>query len=290
MTRKLLLLGFLLSACQVPAAVPDSSLTGFGVQERKRPTPKPSLQAVPSQTPRPQATIKPTPVPTITPTSAPTVTPTAVPSVRPTPVPTPTPTPKPTPRPTFIPTPTPSFTPTSTPIPTAIATPTPTALPSPAPTETPTPSFAPTANPTPIPTATPTPNASEPDNSLTAEILRLTNLERGSAGLGALTLQPLLNQAAQAHADTMVSTGQFSHVINGLGPADRVTAAGYSWRAVAENIAYGYSTPAAVMTGWMNSSGHRANILGANYTELGVGMLKDSQGRAYWVQVFGRPR
>lgn len=105
-----------------------------------------------------------------------------------------------------------------------------------------------------------------------------------------MSLQPLLNQAAQAHAETMASTGQFSHTINNLGPSDRVTAAGYSWRAVGENIAYGYSTPAAVMTGWMNSSGHRANILGANYTELGVGMVKDSKGRAYWVQVFARPR
>lgn len=87
----------------------------------------------------------------------------------------------------------------------------------------------------------------------------------------------------------MVATGIFSHVINGLGPADRVSATGYTWHAVGENIAWGYMTPDAVMTGWMNSAGHKANILGSSYTELGVGYALDAAGRPYWVQVFARP-
>lgn len=183
-------------------------------------------------------------------------------------------TPDPTPQPgsTSEPTPAPTATPAATPVSTPAPTPTPTPLP--------------TATPTPVPTPAPT---APPAADKLSEILRLINLERAKAGLGALQLNSLLNQAAQGHADTMASTGQFSHVINGLGPADRVTAVGYSWHAVGENIAWGYGSPDSVMTGWMNSSGHRANILGASYTELGVGYTLDAGGRPYWVQVFGRP-
>ncbi len=182
-------------------------------------------------------------------------------------------TPEPTPVPTLLPTPQANETPTVAPIPVSA----------------PVPTLIPTLTPTPTPAATAV-TIVVSDSSTLDEILRLTNLERSAAGLSELTLNPLLNQAAQAHADTMVSTGQFSHVINDLGPSDRVTGAGYRWRAVGENIALGYSSPVDVMTGWMNSSGHRANILSTSYTELGVGSAQNSRGRTYWVQVFGRPR
>ena len=68
----------------------------------------------------------------------------------------------------------------------------------------------------------------------------------------------------------------------------RATAAGYNWNTIGENIGSGSVTPEAMMDLWMNSDGHRANILSPNYTELGVGI--DEQGMTLWVQVFGRPQ
>jgi len=163
--------------------------------------------------------------------------------------------------------------------------------PTPLATATPRPTPLPTPLPTPVATATPSsPPAGSPLSQIQTEILTLTNLERSRVGVAPLKLQSQLNQAAQKHAENMVLTGIFSHTINNLGPGARVTAEGYSWSTVGENIAFGYSSATAVMTGWMNSSGHKANILNANYTELGVGYALNSTGRPYWVQVFARPR
>ena len=64
-------------------------------------------------------------------------------------------------------------------------------------------------------------------------------------------------------------------------PADRLTAAGYAWRSYAENIAFNYQTPAAVMSAWMGSSGHRSNILNGSLTEIGAAVTRDVQGRPY---------
>jgi uncharacterized protein YkwD len=71
--------------------------------------------------------------------------------------------------------------------------------------------------------------------------------------------------------------------------ATGVTNAGYRWSAVAENIAMGYPDPAAVMTGWMNSPGHRTNILNCQYRQLGVGVAASAKGARYWTQDFGTP-
>jgi len=91
----------------------------------------------------------------------------------------------------------------------------------------------------------------------------------------------------------MARLGRLEHVLSGgryPRPEDRLAAAGYQWSAYAENIAMGQSTPAAAMDSWMHSSGHRANILKTNVTEIGVGFARDSAGRPYYVQVFGRPQ
>jgi uncharacterized protein YkwD len=121
-------------------------------------------------------------------------------------------------------------------------------------------------------------------------VLSLTNQERQNNGLNPLTESSLLSQAAQKHAENMVLTGIFNHVIGGLGPGDRITAEGYAWQRYGENIAFGYSTASQVVVGWMNSPGHRANILKAEFTEIGLGYALNAQGRAYWVQVFAAPR
>lgn len=124
-----------------------------------------------------------------------------------------------------------------------------------------------------------------------AELLRLTNLERQKAGVAALSLSNQLNQAAQNHADDMAKNNYFSHTgLNGSTMSDRVNATGYTYSSLGENIAAGRSTPADTIKQWMNSQGHRENILNSNYTEIGFGYshLDSSKYRHYWVQVFGK--
>lgn len=119
-------------------------------------------------------------------------------------------------------------------------------------------------------------------------ILELVNNERGSRGLTALTRNALLDTAADAHADDMAANSFFSHTgSDGNSVSNRATAAGYVWSSIGENIGQADVTPAAMMNLWMNSDGHRANILNPDYTELGVGI--NGSGVTLWVQVFGRP-
>ncbi len=113
---------------------------------------------------------------------------------------------------------------------------------------------------------------------------RLTNLERAKAGCGALRIDSRLTAAAQAHSKDMVDRDYFSHTSpDGKGPGDRAAAAGYP-RWSGENIAAGYPTAAAVVQGWMNSAGHKANILNCQSKATGVGY--DSR-RNMWTQMFG---
>jgi uncharacterized protein YkwD len=121
-------------------------------------------------------------------------------------------------------------------------------------------------------------------------ILELTNAERQKAGLGPLALSQELNDAAQRYSQVLAASGCFQHT---CGPVpnfrDRINQAGYTgWTAIGENIAAGYPTPEAVVAGWMSSTGHRANILSAKYTEIGIGVVSGS-GRfgLYWTQEFG---
>ena len=127
-------------------------------------------------------------------------------------------------------------------------------------------------------TTTTQPAASFDARGWEAEILRLTNIERQANGLGTLAACPRLATAALAHTNRMLEGQFFSHNDPGTGTAivDRIRATGYldgagGWR-VAENIAMGYMTAEATMTGWMNSPGHRANILLPDLTHLGVGV------------------
>jgi uncharacterized protein YkwD len=140
------------------------------------------------------------------------------------------------------------------------------------------------------------PEAEAPGGGVSAvasTLVQLTNAERSNAGLPALRSSTRLMEAAQLHADQMVRLGRLEHVLSGAQyprPEDRLAAAGYQWSSYAENIAMGQSTAAAAMDSWMRSSGHRANILSTSNTEIGIGFARDSAGRPYYVQVFGRPR
>ncbi len=124
------------------------------------------------------------------------------------------------------------------------------------------------------------------------EVADRTNATRRSAGLPALLRSVNLMQAAQLQADQMVKAGRMGHEL-----ADqpfptlkaRLAAVQYAPRAAGENIAEGQRSAGQVLTMWMDSSAHRANILSRDYTEIGTGVAAARNGRLYFVQVFARP-
>lgn len=127
-------------------------------------------------------------------------------------------------------------------------------------------------------TTTLAPTASFDARGWESEILRITNVERQNAGLNPLVSCTRLANSALAHTNRMLEGQFFSHSDPGTGTAsgDRIRSTGYfdssnSW-GYGENIAMGYSSPNATMVGWMNSPGHRANILNPSFTHLGVGV------------------
>ena len=125
-----------------------------------------------------------------------------------------------------------------------------------------------------------------------AELLQLTNEERRKAGVPALQLSPQLDRAAQGHAEDMVRNNFFSHTgSNGSTLVTRVGAAGYAYSFAGENIAAGGATPAQTIQQWMNSPGHRQNLLSRNFTQIGFGYVSapSTAYGHYWVQVFGTP-
>lgn len=100
-------------------------------------------------------------------------------------------------------------------------------------------------------------------------------------------------QAAQLHAQQMAQYQRMDHTISGAQyPTlqSRLDAVGYPYRNAAENVAWNTQTAQSVVTGWMNSSGHRANILNPALTEIGAAMARSAKGEPYWIQVFGTPR
>lgn len=139
--------------------------------------------------------------------------------------------------------------------------------------------------------------------SIAQQVLDLANQQRQQHGCAALVLSAQLNAAASAHSQDMALHDLFSHTSsNGSTMISRVVATGYSYSLLAENLAAGASTAEEVMTGWMSSPGHRANILNCDLHDLGVGLYvqMDDQAnvrlengqlggpyRYYWVQDFG---
>ncbi len=115
-------------------------------------------------------------------------------------------------------------------------------------------------------------------------VAELVNDIRVKNGLGKLTLNWELSRVARYKSQDMHDRKYFSHTSPTYGsPFDMIKNFGISYRSAGENIAQGYKTPDAVVNGWMNSSGHRANILNASYTQIGVGYVSDGN---YWTQMF----
>lgn len=111
--------------------------------------------------------------------------------------------------------------------------------------------------------------------------------------VAALSWNCLLQNAAQRHSEDMEKNNFFSHSgSDGLSVSDRVTASGYTWRSVGENIAAGQTSITQVMTGWLASPGHCRNIMAAGSTEFGSAVVVSSSAdySHYWTQVFASPR
>ena len=133
-------------------------------------------------------------------------------------------------------------------------------------------------------------NTSKPDNSVSSEsryiseVVSLVNAERAKEGLSALQMDSSLNSAAQVRAKEIVTN--FSHTRpNGSSCFTALSEAGIKYNGSGENIAYGQKTPAEVVNAWMNSAGHRANIMSSKFTKIGVGCY-NSNGTYYWSQFF----
>ncbi|MER7420621.1 CAP domain-containing protein [Micromonospora peucetia] len=182
------------------------------------------------------------------------------------------------------------------------------ATPSAAPTTArPTPSATKTTRPTPMPSRTTAASRNSAERSTapagtstkapvssgassqSREVVNLVNAERAKAGCGALGIDDKLTTAAQRHSQDQADHRNMSHTGSDDSSAgDRLDRVGYSWRTYGENVAWNQKTPAAVMSAWMNSPGHRANILNCAFTEIGVGVA--SSNGPYWTQVFAAPR
>ena len=152
----------------------------------------------------------------------------------------------------------------------------------------PTPSGPAPASSTP-PAAGPSPRLGGPPDP-PAQVLALVNQERARAGCPAVTPDARLAAAARAHSADMAQRRYFDHTApDGTDPGQRITAAGYAWSAYGENIAAGYPDAVSVMRGWMNSPGHRENILNCRFSNLGVGLYRTPDRGGYWTQDFAAP-
>jgi uncharacterized protein YkwD len=124
------------------------------------------------------------------------------------------------------------------------------------------------------------------------QLIALMNQERAGRGLETLEEQPQLTAAARSHSADMACRNYFSHTgLDGSSPFDRMARAGYVFSAAAENLAAGHASPQAAFDGWMDSPGHRDNLLNPDYVHVGVGYAfhPGSQYGSYWTATYGAP-
>lgn len=147
----------------------------------------------------------------------------------------------------------------------------------------------------PAPQKTPGVSTREPvdpiqQSAIERELMERANAEREKVKLTALTGERLVNLAAHRHVANMAKLNSLAHELDGQGVGDRLANLGFGWVKCGENIACGQETPAEAVESWMNSPGHRANLLGENYTHIGVGVSEASDGRRYWTLVLAQGR
>ncbi|OQB20492.1 MAG: Chlorophenol reductase precursor [Firmicutes bacterium ADurb.Bin182] len=132
--------------------------------------------------------------------------------------------------------------------------------------------------------------AADPLQAFETECIRLINIERTNRGLQALQTNWELSRCARYKSQDMINKNYFSHQSPTYGsPFTMMQSFGLKFSAAAENIAYGQRTAREVVNAWMNSPGHRANILSQAYTVTGVGAAKKANGTLYWTQMFMKP-
>lgn len=137
------------------------------------------------------------------------------------------------------------------------------------------------------------PGAAQECGSLGAEAVRDINRARADVGLAPLSVDLRLVRAAAGHAAHLAKTGRVEHRGDGGStPAERVGASGYVWSFVAENVAAGYASAAAVVQGWLESPSHRANMLSPEAHHVGIGYVQvpDGRYRHFWTAAFGATR
>ena len=125
-------------------------------------------------------------------------------------------------------------------------------------------------------------------NANEQQLFDLTNQSRANSGLSMLRIDPRLCRAARLHSANMARLNSMSHNLEGKSHQHRTQEAGYPSGMVAENISYNQYDPQTAINTWLNSSGHRANMLSYQYSDLGVGIGYSSSGQPYYTQVFGR--
>lgn len=119
------------------------------------------------------------------------------------------------------------------------------------------------------------------------KVVELVNVERAKVGAKPLTANVELSKVATIKSQDMIDKNYFDHNSPTYGsPSNMIKQFGINYSAVGENIAYGQRTPEDVMNSWMNSEGHKRNILNPNFEEIGVGIAKNSNGTIYWTQMF----
>ncbi|HEY8390278.1 MAG TPA: SafA/ExsA family spore coat assembly protein [Clostridia bacterium] len=129
-----------------------------------------------------------------------------------------------------------------------------------------------------------------PLKAIEDEIIRLVNLQRSYNGLSPLTYNWQVARVARIKSQDMINNNYFSHYSPVYGsPFKMLESYGLKFSSAAENIAYGQKTAQAVMDAWMNSPGHKANILSKTVTQIGVGCAKASNGTLYFTQLFIKP-
>lgn len=189
----------------------------------------------------------------------------------------------------------PASTPTCGPaIPAAM--PAPVGIPAPAaPQDLPVPAVRPMPASRPLPQKAPASPKAEPadatqQSAIERELIDRANIERKKVNLTPLHADRLVNLAASAHAANMAQRATLSHELDGQSVGDRLANLGFGWIKCGENIAHGQETPTAAIESWMNSPGHRVNLLGEKYTHIGVACSHAPDGQKYWTMVLAQAR
>jgi uncharacterized protein YkwD len=147
------------------------------------------------------------------------------------------------------------------------------------------------STPSPPPPSSPPPsgNGGNGTGGFDTQLLNLVNTARSQNGLRTLSINTLLNTAAQVHSQDQASRQTMSHTGgDGSTIGTRITRTGYRWIRAGENVAAGFTSAQSVFDAWMGSAGHRANILG-DFVHMGAAVATGGNGMMYWTQVFATP-